>query len=59
MQKVCFTYVHQLGDGIFKYFEACGGARYHGECFVFDYRVGLSQGLKETASMMCTPARCH
>jgi UPF0176 protein len=45
--------VFQLEGGILKYFEECGGAHYDGECFVFDKRVGVDPGLKETDSVLC------
>ena len=53
MEKAGFTNVHQLDGGILKYFEECGGAHYDGECFVFDYRVGVDAELKETDSALC------
>jgi len=53
MEKAGFKNVYQLDGGILKYFEECGGAHYEGECFVFDYRVGVDPELKETASALC------
>jgi UPF0176 protein len=53
MEQAGFLNVHQLDGGILKYFEECGGAHYDGECFVFDYRVGLDPALRETNSAMC------
>ena len=53
MQRAGFENVHQLEGGILKYFEACGGAHYDGECFVFDRRVGVDPTLKETNSVLC------
>ncbi len=45
--------VYQLDGGILKYFEECGGAHWHGECFVFDKRVALGSDLKETGTTQC------
>ncbi|MCF7686794.1 MAG: sulfurtransferase [Cephaloticoccus sp.] len=53
MQQAGFKDVHQLDGGILKYFEECGGAHYDGECFVFDYRVGVDPSLQETKSALC------
>jgi UPF0176 protein len=41
MQNMGFTDVYQLDGGILKYFESCGAAHYHGDCFVFDDRIGV------------------
>ena len=48
-----FENVWQLDGGILKYFEECGGAHYRGECFVFDKRVALDAGLRETGTVQC------
>jgi len=53
MEKVGFKNVFQLDGGILKYFEECGGDHYHGECFVFDRRVGVDPALQETNSVLC------
>jgi UPF0176 protein len=53
MQREGFRHVYQLDGGILKYFEEVGGAHYHGECFVFDQRVGLDPSLRETANTQC------
>jgi UPF0176 protein len=45
--------VYQLDGGILKYFEDCGGAHWHGECFVFDKRVALGPDLQETGTTQC------
>ena len=37
--------IYQLEGGILKYFELCGGAHYHGTCFVFDEREALDPEL--------------
>jgi UPF0176 protein len=50
LQREGFPIVYQLDGGILKYFEECGGAHYHGECFVFDERVGLDSELRESRS---------
>ena len=51
--KEGFREVYQLDGGILKYFEACGGAHYHGECFVFDKRVALGPDLEPTGTAQC------
>jgi UPF0176 protein len=40
-----FPEVYQLDGGILKYFEECGSAHYHGDCYVFDERVALDPAL--------------
>ena len=57
LEREGFTQVRQLEGGILKYFEQCGSAHYHGECFVFDHRVGLDPGLAETATRVCHGCR--
>ena len=53
MEREGFREVYQLEGGILKYFEECGGAHYHGDCFVFDHRVALDPALHETATTQC------
>lgn len=53
MEREGFEHIFQLDGGILKYFEECGGAHYEGECFVFDHRVGVDPGLRETESALC------
>ncbi|MCH7225188.1 pseudouridine synthase [Verrucomicrobiaceae bacterium E54] len=53
MEKLGFKEVYQLDGGILKYFEEVGGEHYHGECFVFDHRVGLDPALRESDSVVC------
>ncbi len=48
-----FREVYQLDGGILKYFDQCGGAHFHGECFVFDKRVALGPDLKPTGTAQC------
>jgi UPF0176 protein len=48
-----FKEVYQLDGGILKYFEQCGGAHYHGECFVFDKRVALGADLQPSGTAQC------
>ena len=43
MKEVGIEHVYQLEGGILKYFEEVGGAHYHGDCFVFDYRTALNR----------------
>jgi UPF0176 protein len=49
--------VYQLEGGILKYFEEVGGAHYHGDCFVFDYRTAVNPQLEETATDQCFACR--
>jgi predicted sulfurtransferase len=53
LQKLGFQNVFQLQGGILKYFEECGASHYQGECFVFDYRVGVNPQLQETDTVHC------
>ena len=53
MEQAGFREVYQLEGGILKYFEEVGGDHYHGECFVFDQRVGVDPALRETGSAVC------
>ncbi|MFL9871177.1 sulfurtransferase [Paraburkholderia megapolitana] len=57
MKEVGIENVYQLEGGILKYFEEVGGAHYHGECFVFDYRTALNPELKPTATAQCFGCR--
>lgn len=43
-----FREVYRLDGGILNYFEQCGGAHFRGECFVFDRRLALDAGLRES-----------
>jgi predicted sulfurtransferase len=45
-----FREVYQLDGGILNYFEQCGAAHFRGECFVFDQRVALDAGLRQTSA---------
>lgn len=53
MEREGYEQIYQLDGGILKYFEECGAAHYDGECFVFDYRVGLDPSLSETEADQC------
>jgi RluA family pseudouridine synthase len=53
MEREGFEQIYQLDGGILKYFEEVGGDHYDGECFVFDQRVGVDPGLRETESAIC------
>ena len=53
MEQEGFNQIYQLDGGILKYFEECGGEHYDGECFVFDQRVGVDPGLRETEHAVC------
>lgn len=57
MQNVGFDSVYQLHGGILKYFEEVGGAHYHGDCFVFDYRTALNPKLEATETKQCFACR--
>ncbi len=53
MEQQGFKNIYQLDGGILKYFEDCGGDHYEGECFVFDQRVGVDPGLRESDYAVC------
>lgn len=53
MEQEGYKNIYQLDGGILKYFEECGGAHYDGECFVFDQRVGVDPGLRESDYAVC------
>ena len=57
MQNVGYDNVYQLEGGILKYFEEVGGAHYHGDCFVFDYRTALNPQLEATDTEQCYACR--
>ncbi|CAN7454813.1 sulfurtransferase [Trinickia sp. LjRoot230] len=57
MKEIGFEHVYQLEGGILKYFEEVGGAHYHGECFVFDYRTALDPQLGPTPTVQCFGCR--
>ena len=57
MKEVGIEHVYQLEGGILKYFEEVGGAHYHGECFVFDYRTALNPQLAPTETVQCFGCR--
>jgi UPF0176 protein len=57
MQNVGYDSVYQLEGGILKYFEEVGGAHYHGDCFVFDYRTALNPKLEATDTEQCYACR--
>jgi UPF0176 protein len=57
MKEVGIEHVYQLEGGILKYFEEVGGAHYHGDCFVFDYRTALNPQLEPTATAQCFGCR--
>jgi RluA family pseudouridine synthase len=53
MENEGYKNIYQLDGGILKYFEECGGEHYEGECFVFDQRVGVDPGLRESDYAVC------
>lgn len=57
MKDVGIDNVYQLEGGILKYFEEVGGAHYHGDCFVFDYRTALNPNLEPTENVTCFACR--
>jgi UPF0176 protein len=48
MLQAGYQNVLQLQGGILQYFEDCGSAHYHGDCFVFDERRALDGDLRPT-----------
>ncbi len=57
MKDIGIDHVYQLEGGILKYFEEVGGAHYHGDCFVFDYRTALNPQLEPTSDVNCFACR--
>lgn len=57
LESLGFEQVYQLDGGILKYFEACRGRHYRGDCFVFDQRVALDPQLRETKAVLCFACR--
>ncbi|MFM0224502.1 sulfurtransferase [Paraburkholderia dipogonis] len=57
MKEVGIENVYQLEGGILKYFEEVGGAHYHGDCFVFDYRTALNPQLEPSKTTQCFGCR--
>jgi len=57
MLEAGFTNVKQLKGGILGYFEAVGGAHWHGDCFVFDQRVAVNASLEESEAVVCFACR--
>lgn len=54
-----FNEVYQLDGGVLKYLEMVseGDNRWQGECFVFDQRVSVDDGLKEGSFVQCFACR--
>jgi UPF0176 protein len=54
-----FRDVHHLKGGILKYLEEVPAAdsRWQGDCFVFDQRVAVGQGLKPSGAELCYGCR--
>ncbi len=48
-----FREVYQIDGGILNYFEQCGGAHWHGDCFVYDERIALDPQLNATHTCLC------
>lgn len=46
MQDMGFSNVYQLEGGILNYFEQFQSAHFHGDCFVFDERIGVDGQLQ-------------
>lgn len=57
MRDIGLTHTYQLDGGILKYFEDVGGAHYHGDCFVFDYRTALTPDLAPAGTVQCFACR--
>ncbi|PRH47315.1 sulfurtransferase [Burkholderia multivorans] len=57
MKEIGIDNVYQLEGGILKYFEEVGGAHYHGDCFVFDYRTALTPELQPAGDVTCFACR--
>jgi UPF0176 protein len=54
-----FSKVYHLKGGILKYLEVVPAekSQWQGECFVFDHRIAVGQGLKPTTLEMCHGCR--
>lgn len=59
LRKEGFEQVYHLKGGILKYLEKVpeSASRWQGSCFVFDQRVGLKHGLKESGHSLCHGCR--
>lgn len=57
LEQLGFTDVYQIKGGILGYFAECGGAHYHGDCFVFDKRIAVNPEGKETDVIQCRMCR--
>jgi len=57
MKQKGFKNIYQIHGGILNYLEKCGGAHWHGDCFVFDDRIAVNADLKETGARVCD--KCH
>jgi UPF0176 protein len=59
MQGLGFAEVYHLKGGILKYLEDVPAAKskWQGECFVFDHRIAVGQGLVPTSLEMCHGCR--
>jgi UPF0176 protein len=55
MQDLGMPHVYQLEGGILKYLEQTDGARWQGDCFVFDERVAVDVRLAPTSPSAETP----
>ena len=53
LSQAGYDEVYQLDGGILRYFEDCGSAHYHGDCFVFDDRVAVKSDLAPSGAMLC------
>jgi UPF0176 protein len=56
MREQGLPHVYQLEGGILKYLEETDAHHWQGECFVFDERVGLNEGLQPSAEAQQGPA---
>lgn len=57
MTEKGFKQVYQLNGGILNYFQQCGSAHWHGNCFVFDDRIAMDSCLKDNPATLCQ--HCH
>ena len=53
IKRLGFRDVYQLQGGILQYFEDIGGDHWHGDCFVFDKRVGVDHALRPRPRPFC------
>jgi predicted sulfurtransferase len=57
MKEMGYTNFRQIHGGIINYIAKTGGVGFNGPCFVFDERIGLDSGLRQSPIASCV--KCH